>query len=310
MGKKIYSLVVISLSFFLLSNCASFMKRAAIDSTGLIIEDAMKAFFEEDDLTLAEQAVPSNLKLIEGLLKGSPENDRLLLMATRFYASYAFGFLEEKYPQNPEEGKIKNARAKAFYKKATNFGFRSLNKNERFKNTINSNCEEFEKALKEFDKSKVPILFWTAYAWGNYINLQQSEAVNLGKVELMMRRVLELDETYYNGGVHLFYMVYYAGRPKILGGDLNKAQDHYNKAKEITKGKFLMADYMYALYYGITSANRNLFETTLKNIINAPSDIYPEERLTNEIAKKKAFILLSQIENFAWIDEDENDLTN
>ncbi len=49
----------------------------------------------------------------------------------------------------------------------------------------------------------------------------------------MMKRVLELDETFYYGGAHLFMGIWFASRPKGFGGDLKKAQQHFLKAIEL-----------------------------------------------------------------------------
>lgn len=294
--KNLYNLFFVSILSLNLS-CAGFIKKTAIDSTGMIIEDVMKAFFEEEDIYFAKDAVPGNLKMLDGLIKGSPENEELLLMGTRFYASYAFGFLEKLHYSEEEEesAKISNARAKIFYKRALDLGLKLLKKNKGFTEALSMNTEDFSKYISTFDKEKVPQLFWTAYAWANLINLSKEDTdaiVNLGKVEAMMKRVLELDEKFFNGGPHMFYMVYYASRPVLLGGNPEKALFHYNKAKEITEGKFLFLDYIFAAHYCVQNQDIDLFKSTIDKLINTSADIYPEERLTNELAKHKASELL------------------
>jgi hypothetical protein len=273
------------------------MKQTAINSTGMIIEDAMSAFFEEEDVAFAEAASPANLKLVEGLIKGSPDNEKLLLMACQFYTSYAFGFLEAVYPSpDDENAKRSNARAKVFYKRAMGFGLKLLHKNAAFHKAMNGGTfDDFEKALQTFDGSQVPSLFWTAFAWGNYVNLSRDDTAVMGdfpKVTALMKRIIELDEKFYYGGPHLFSMVSYCSIPAMLGGDIPKATQHYKKAKEISQGKFLMTDYIYARYCAVQSLDRELFDKTLKAVIDTPADIMPSERLTNEMAKKKAQILL------------------
>jgi hypothetical protein len=292
---KVLNAVVI-LPFLFSIGCSSFIKQTAIDSTGMVIEDALTSFFEEEDVDLAEAATPSNLKLIEGLIKGSPNNPKLLLMGCRLYTSYAFGFIQEVYSADEERAAKNNKRAKAFHLRAKDYGFRVLEKNPDFKNTVNGSYDDFDKALKTFGKDQVEPLFWTAYAWANLIDLSKDDTdsiANLGKVESMMKRVMELDENYYNAGPHLFYMVYYGSRPPLLGGNPEKAAFHYNKAKEINQGKFLMEDVMYAMYYAVQVQDRELFEKLLKNVLDTPGSVLPRERLTNELAKRKAETLLS-----------------
>ena len=42
-----------------------------------ILEQSSAALYEESDLELAEQALASNLKLVEGILKNDPQNEQL-----------------------------------------------------------------------------------------------------------------------------------------------------------------------------------------------------------------------------------------
>ena len=65
----------------------------------------------------------------------------------------------------------------------------------------------------------------------------------------MMVKVLELNEAYYYGGAHIFMGMLKASRPKMAGGDLKTARDHFLKAIALGDGKFLMAKIYYADYY-------------------------------------------------------------
>ena len=151
--------------------------------------------------------------------------------------------------------------------------------------------ESLSLELKRCKREDVPALFWTAYAWGSIINLRQddpAQLIHLPRVELMMRRVLELDETYFFGGPHLFYGSYYGSRPAMLGGHPTKARQHLQRAIEISDGKYLMAKFMLARYYAVMAQDREMFEEILQEIISAPPDLFPEQGLANQLAKRKA----------------------
>ncbi|GAG59489.1 unnamed protein product, partial [marine sediment metagenome] len=52
------------------------------------------------------------------------------------------------------------------------------------------------------------------------LNLDNPRAIfDLPKVEALMKRVLELDETYYFAGAHLFFGSLFAARPAMFGGN-------------------------------------------------------------------------------------------
>jgi hypothetical protein len=47
----------------------------------------------------------------------------------------------------------------------------------------------------------------------------------------------------------------------------------------------------------VQAQDRDLFEKSLREVISAPADILPEQRLANEVAKQKAKILLEQVDD-------------
>ena len=126
-----------------------------------------------------------------------------------------------------------------------------------------SSFEDFQQSLQKLGKSDVPYLFWSAACWGSWIslNLDSVEArAELPRVEMMMKRTLVLDETFYYGGPHLFMGIWYASRPKIAGGSLEAAREHFLKAIALGEGKFLMAKIYYARHYAVNTFDRNLLQ--------------------------------------------------
>ena len=82
--------------------------------------------------------------------------------------------------------------------------------------------------------------------------------------------------------------MYYGGRAEMLGGDPSKAKEYLERAIEISQGKHLMARFLLAKYYAVPAQDRELFERTLQEILLAPTEQFPEQRLANELAKRRA----------------------
>jgi hypothetical protein len=59
-----------------------------------------------------------------------------------------------------------------------------------------------------------------------------------------------------------------------------------------------MTKVMFARTYAVVIQDRPLFESTLKGVLAAPADIYPEQRLANEIAKRRAKRYLDHAEEY------------
>lgn len=282
--------ISILFSFLLLiSGCS--INKLAINATGSIVEYGMDALMEESDLIFAEESAPGNLKLLEGLIKADPENEKLLIDAARGFFGYTLAFIEDK---NKE-------RARIFYKRGKDYGLRVLLKKKRFNEAFTNDIDNFNQSLESFGRDDVPALFWTGFNWGSWINmnLDLPEAlVDIPKVESIMRRVMELDETYYYGGVHLFFGISYGSRSRILGGNLEKARAHFDMAEKISKGNFLITYFYQAKYYAMPIQDRSLFESLLQKVITSPPDLLPEQRLINEVAKVKAKNLLYKIDEY------------
>jgi tetratricopeptide (TPR) repeat protein len=287
------------------------MTQFAANQTTEVLLRAAPTYDRESDLELAERSSLSNLKMLEGLLEVTPNNEDLLLLTSSSFTRYTFGFVEEQIEMADErydfEEKAKYVkRAVDFYERGKTYALRVLDKRRKgFSNLMKGDLERFVIELKQLKKEHISALFWVAYAWGSIINLQQSEPARLAelsRVELMMDRILELDASFFFGGAHLFYGIFFGGRPEMLGGDTEKAGEHFEKAIKITGGKFLMAQFMMAKCYAFQTQDKQLFEKTLQGIIDAPDDLYPDQRLANELAKRRAKRLLARVDDLFFDD--------
>ena len=265
-------------------------KKLTVVATASLLEEVAKASYKQSDLRMVREGMPAYLMLLDGMIETFPGNERLLLAGAQGYASFASGFVEE---ENKEY-------ARELYGKGRKYALESLGK-RGVKDPVLRPLDEFEEDLKSLGKKDAPYLFWTATCWASWIklNLDSMEAVaELPRVELLIRRVLEIDEGFYYGGAHLFMGVWYASRPKMLGGDPRKAREHFLMAIKLGEGKFLMAYVYYADYYARQTLEKELFRTTLQKVLDTPADIKPDLTLLNTIAKKKAKELLDHMEEY------------
>lgn len=165
------------------------------------------------------------------------------------------------------------------------------------KDMLNMPIAEFETQVQEFDEDDVATLFWTASNWAKWIDMHRDdpEAIaQLARATALMQRVIELDDTYYYGGAHMYFGVYYGSRSPILGGNFEKSRQHFDRAREITDGDLLIPDLLQAQYLDRQQQNQQGFHQRLTAIIEAPDDLEPSFGLLNQIAKRKAANLLKQ----------------
>jgi hypothetical protein len=277
--------IVCLFALFMLSGC---VQKIAMGSLGGIIDNGFAVVNEEQDLGIAGASIANNLVLLESLLRNDPDNEHYLLLTSLGYSSYALGFVEDD----------SIARARELYLRGREYGLRILRKNKAFAEAENKPVSEFTAALQTFSKDDAPAIFWTAAGWGSYLYASLTDPAalaDLPKIEAMMDFVAEHDSNYFYGGAHFFLGTLYGSRPKMLGGDSAISRNHFERCLAINEGKFLMTYIYFARSYAVQTQNQPLFESLLTRVDTTSLDILPEARLSNAIAKRKALLLRSKI---------------
>lgn len=270
-----------------LSGCSS--RRLAVQATLPLINSQIISMQEERDVGLAEKAIPANLKMLEGLAKEDPNNIWILENLAEGFCSYAFSFLEDNEP----------GRASGLYLRGKNYAQQALEIQSNGQKWKGLSMDEFSKRLKDVKPSQQAALFWMGQCWGSWLslNLDSVEAFSdLPRVDALMNRVLELNPGFHHAGPHLFLGAFYGGRSRMLGGNPDKARNHFEQALKITDGKYLLISLLYSKTYAVQNQDQKLFEMHLKKVLETSEDILPEQRLANQIAKQKAAILLGKID--------------
>jgi hypothetical protein len=250
-----------------------------VGATATLLEEVARASSQQSDLRILREGMPAYLMLIDGMIQAWPDNEQLLMAGAQSYSSFASLFVEDHDKEY----------ANLLYKRGKHYALRSLEM-RGFREPLDRSFDDFKEGLNGLGKKDVPFLFWAGTCWVNWIrlNLDSMEALSeLPRVESLMKRVLELDEGFYYGGPHLFMGIWFASRPKIAGGDLKKARDHFLKALDLGQGKFLMAYVYYAKYYARSMMDKELFTSTLQKVLETPADTSPDLILINTVAKKR-----------------------
>jgi len=281
---KPYALLITGL---LLTGCSP--SRMAVQAALPLVESQIRAMQEERDPELAEQAIPANLKNLEGLLKEDPDNTWILENLAEGFCGYAFSFLEDKQPE----------RASSLYERGKDFALRATVIRTGREKWQDLSLDEWSRALDEVKVSHQPALFWLGQCWGNWLmqNLDSVEAfADIPRLEKLMNKVHDLNPAFHYAGPHLFLGAFYGGRSKMLGGNPEKSRHHFEKALDLTENKYLLVQLFFAKTYAVQNQDRELFESQLQAVLQAPHDLLPEQRLANQVARKKAAKLLGQID--------------
>jgi hypothetical protein len=276
--------LVIIFTLITMSGCS--IDKMIVRTSTPMIEGGVEALNHETDLKLAEESIPANLNMLLGMINIDPENAQLHTFAAQAFYGLAYGFNEDNRPE----------RASRFYLRGRKHGLKALAISGA-NNLVDAPIADFEQQINRLGKDDVPAMFWTASCWAKWIDMHRDDTealAQLARATALMQRVLDLDETFYYGGAHMYFGVYYGSRAQMLGGNFEKSAQHFDRAREITDNRLLIPDLLQAQYLDRQKQDREDFHRRLTAIINAPDDLMPELGLQNAIAKRKARLLLDK----------------
>ncbi|MBM4354654.1 MAG: hypothetical protein FJ109_12850 [Deltaproteobacteria bacterium] len=253
------------------------------------VKDMREAFYAERSPQHAYAAAPGMLMQLDGFLVSSPDNVDLLYRAAELNCSFAMTFLDTR----------DRVWAADEYLKGREYALHGLTLlAPELGAAIRAGDAEAVKAeAGKVGLKELPLLFFTGLCWGGYINatMDAGNAAELPVVEALMHRVMELDETFYFGAVHVFFGVLNAGRSELLGGNLEKGRGHFEKALEITGGKLLPVKVRFAQSYAVQKQDPELFVRLLTEVLEDDTPPQREWIVGNAAARVDAAALLEKI---------------
>lgn len=246
-----------------------------------VFKDQLSTMNMETDTALAKNALPSSIKLLEGLAVSFPKDTDIKIWLCEALCGYSLGFVEDD----------NRDRASSLYLRAKEYAIESVVLKTGFKRNFLFDLPKLEKWINTIDKRKLPYLFWLGQSWGSWIsiNLDKPDAMaDLPKVQWIMKKVIDIDESYYHGGSHIFMGSVLASVPLMLGGNLSKSKEHFDKFFRITDRKYLLGHYFFMKTYCVKSQNKELFNDISVEIQSFDIDQMPSAKLVNSIAKEKS----------------------
>jgi len=255
-------------------------------------------FGTDDDPELIREAVPFGLKTMESLLQTLPKHRGLLLGLCRGFTQYGAGFIQPD-AQTIEATDYARAtaireRALKLFLRARNYGLRGLELDH--KGITQRLQTQPDQAAGEIKKPELPMLYWSAAAWGSAINLGKDRAellADLGAVRALMARGLKLDETYDGGAFHEA-MILLDALPKDMGGSPERAREHFKRAVELSKGRKASPYVTLAQSISVLTQNRREFRELLDQALAVDPNLDPSQRLATLIVQQQARDLLKR----------------
>ena len=273
------------LGIFLLTGCVSVVSSLSSGFTASL----GSAILDNPDLQMVQDGAPAYLLLIDGLLAQDPDNANLLLQSSRLKSAYTAAFVTE-----PERARLLADQAFRDAGRAVCVSLKDacgLRTRE---------YEAYERWLSVRRTKDIDLLYQLGSSWAGWIQANSDDfaaIAELGRVKALMQRIAELDETYDYGGPHLYLGVFETLAPPALGGRPEIGRAHFERAIDISKGRYLMTKVMFADQYARLVFDRELHDALLTEVMQAdPAD--PGLTLINTVAQRRARLLLDSADEY------------
>jgi predicted anti-sigma-YlaC factor YlaD len=273
------------------------VRGVALDSVAAALSASGDLFAADDDPELVRAATPFALKTLEALIAERPRNVNLLLAAVSGFTSYAYAFPDTDAllleADDPERAREEKARALRLYLRARDYGLRGLEL--RVPGSAAALRSTPEDAVQRLGRADVPLMYWTAAAWGAAIAAAGDPVLlaDFPAVRALLRRALELDPTFGDGALHET-LISVEAVPALIGGSEERARHHFEHALALSGGR--RAGPYVALATGVSVGNQNRaeFVSLLEQALAVAVDAEPSQRLANIITQRRARQLLAR----------------
>ncbi len=274
----------------------------AVNKIGDAMAGSGTTFASDDDPELIQEAIPFSLKLMESLLNASPRHRGLLLATASGFTQYAYAFVQQNADRLEDQDVAAAAaarlRARRLYLRARDYGLRGLE--TRHKDFAAALRADARQAVQVATKEDVPMLYWTAAAWGAAVSLSKDDPDLIADqplFEALIDRALELDEAFGDGSIHAFLISYEPARQGAQGDPYERARVHFDRAVSLTGGQLAGPFVAYAEAVDEARQDRAEFESMLQKALSIDPDAKKEWRLANLVMQRRARWLLSRADD-------------
>jgi predicted anti-sigma-YlaC factor YlaD len=289
------------------SSCS--VRRFAVNRIGDTLASSSSSTFQEDeDIELVGSALPFGLKLIESLLKESPRHPGLLSGACQGFVLYSHVYVQQEADrlagEDLERSNALRTRARRLFLRARGYGLRALDAEYP---GLPARLETDPAAIAVVKRRKdVPLLYFNAAALGLAISMSRNDAEMLSRVpevEAMLRRALELDESWQKGTLHEFQIILATTSP-AAPSEAGVLRKHFDRALELSAGKRPSVYTTWAEAVSVRTQNRREFRTMLEKALAIDPAANKEELLLNEVSQRRARWLLGRSDEL-FLDEEK-----
>ena len=279
-------------AMLVLTGCESFITKRAASSTYAIIKQSNIAAQRESDLQLARDATPGGLMQLEAFSLAYPNHSGFKQLHAEAFCSYAVAFIFDDWEDASLTGRASDADVIATRLRPLLARCAALNRALLPKAWREKPVAELVSLAK---KSQAPALLWLATT--DAVTLALAPMQNFAKlpdIRAALARCAELAPGAHDADAEILLATLDAGTGAIFGTTDGHAA--FDRARVAAGQAALIVDVMFARGTAVARKDRALFTSTLVRVLAVDVAQWPERRLANEIARKKARRYLASID--------------
>lgn len=248
-----------------------------------------RSILNNNDPAMVESGAPAYLIMVDGLIDRDPDSPDMLSSGAELYNAYSDAFVTDR------------ERKKKLADKAMDYALKSVCLAQSSACALKQQpFEQFRLVVNAMETDDLPYLFALGNAWASWIMAHKDDfnaLADIARIEAIMNRIIELDETYRDGAAYLYLGTLATFLPPALGGKPEQGKRCFEKAVSISEGKNLMAKVVYANLYAKMMFDRPLFDQLLNEVIKADPNI-DGYTLSNTCAQQQARKLLDEADDY------------
>jgi hypothetical protein len=278
-----------------LAGCGGFIDNQAASSTHRILLKATEAGRRQPDLELARDALPGGILQLETFALAYPKHRGFKVLHAESLCQYGVAFVFDDWEDaslggRADEAKRLAGRLRGLLEACIDRNLTLLPASWR--SARERGGDAFVAALPAATRDHVPALLWIATADAVLVATDpMNHLARLAPAIATLARCAELAPGFHDADAELLLGMLESAR----GGDGSAS---FAAARKALGEGALIADVMYARGTLVARRDRAGFERTLQAVLAADVAKWPERRLSNELARRKAQRYLAAIDTW------------
>jgi len=219
---------IIILSLFFLSSCIrwedgwkQFKEPTRTGDVTELLEKAQNQINEAD----TEDKIREFIKTYESVLEIDPYNYEALWSLGRWYSVIASAYADDKEEK------------KKYYLASIRCCEQGMYTNPQFRDLVDRGEKLWDACRVLSNREMGAMYYWYASRGGYWLECMNPisrmiQLIHAGRVKKVLTRMMETDPTWAGGHPYCAWAVRYAILPKLMGGDLKKAEEFFDNAIE------------------------------------------------------------------------------